>query len=174
MASYTLRPAPDEYADHFQRYIALVPAGDILVLLKSQLDDTRSLVRSTPAVKGDFAYAPGKWTVKEVIGHLADTERVMAYRALRISRGDQTPLASFEENVFVPEAQFGARTLASLMDEFAAVRAATVALFDGLPEHSWVRRGTASNRTVSVRALACIIAGHELHHRQLLRERYQL
>jgi hypothetical protein len=118
------------------------------------------------------AYAPGRWTVKEVIGHIADTERVMAYRALRIARGDRTPLPGFEQDPYVAVAELNDRPLPELLAELAAVRAATVALFTGIPTAAWTRMGTASDAPCSVRALAYIIAGHELHHRALLHERY--
>jgi hypothetical protein len=172
--SYTLRPTPDEYAAHHGHYVALVPEGDIVDLLRRQESQTAERIRALPASKADWAYAPGKWTIKEVLGHMADTERVMSYRALRFAREDPTPLAFFDENAWVPAGRFGERTLQSLLDEFLAVRAATIALFDGLPADAWSRRGTFSGATATVRAIACVICGHELHHLAVLEERYGL
>ena len=166
------RPAPGEYNEYFGKYIGRVPTGDISVILRDQLEDTRAVLRTVPPGGGDSAYGPGKWTIKEVVGHITDTERIMAYRALRIARSDQTELAGFDENTYVPAASFGERDLASIVEEFATVRAATIALFRGLPHEAWPRRGVASGHPVSVRALAAIIAGHELHHRNLLETRY--
>lgn len=174
MPSYAFRPGPDEHSGYFGRYVALVPEGNILEVLRESIAETCSLVRSAAPSKADFAYAPGKWTVKEVIGHLSDVERVMVYRALRISRTDRIPLASFDEELYVLEGGFGDRTLDSLLEELRVIRQATVSFFAGLSEHAWTRRGTAANSPISVRALASIIAGHELHHRRVLRERYQL
>ncbi|HEX9108815.1 MAG TPA: DinB family protein, partial [Longimicrobiales bacterium] len=122
--------------------------------------------------QADFAYAPGKWTIKQVVGHLADTERVMSARALCFARGEQAPLPAFDENAYVDNAGFEQRTLESLVQELRAVRAASVALFDGLGAEAWTRRGTASGHGITVRALAWVIVGHELHHRAILRERY--
>ena len=166
------RPAPGEYLEYYGRYIALVPTGDISVILRDQLEDTRAVLRSVPPGAGDSAYAAGKWTIKEVVGHMCDTERVMAYRALRFARTDRTELAGFDENTYVPAGSFGERELAGLVEEFATVRAATIALLRGLPHEAWPRRGAANGAEVSVRALAAIIAGHELHHRNLLETRY--
>jgi hypothetical protein len=166
------RPQPGEYAPYYARYIERVPPGDILTILRDQLEDTRELLRRVPGSRADHAYAPGKWTIKEVVGHIADAERVFAYRALRIARGDTTPLPGFDENAYVPAGRFGDRPLGQLAEELAAVRTATVALLNGLPAGAWERTGTASDTTVSVRALAAIIAGHELHHRAILEERY--
>ena len=170
--SFEQGPPASEYLDYYGKYIALVPAGDIVAILATQLEDTLIPVRELTDEQARFAYAPGKWTVKEVIGHMADCERIFAYRVLRISRADTTPLASFDENAFVPPARFNDRPLASLLAELAAVRRATVALLAGLPRDAWTRMGVASSNPVSVRALAWIIAGHELHHREILSTRY--
>jgi hypothetical protein len=121
---------------------------------------------------GNFRYGADKWSVKEVIGHMADAERVFTYRAMRIARGDQTPLPGFEQNDYVKNGGFGDRRLADLAEEFAAVRSASVALFRSLSDTAWARRGTASGKEVTVRALAFMTAGHELHHQQILEERY--
>ena len=125
-----------------------------------------------PESDGDFRYAPGKWSVKESLGHVIDAERVFSYRALRISRNDKTPLAGFEQDDYVKYGPFAHCTLASLVDELASVRKATVSLFRALDDAAWTRRGTASNNEVTVRALAYMIAGHELHHRRIFQEKY--
>ncbi len=174
MTAYLARPEPKEYAAFFSGYIALVPEGDIVDLLRKQFEKTSSWLSTIPAAKGDYAYAPEKWTVKEVVGHLADSERIFSYRALRIARGDTTPLAGFDEKKYVPSGLFGQRTMESLLAEFSSVRAATLSLLDGLPDAGWTRMGTANNAAISVRALVCAIAGHELHHAKILRERYLL
>ncbi|MFW6200951.1 MAG: DinB family protein, partial [Gemmatimonadota bacterium] len=132
--SHRERPSPDEYSDFFARYLARVPEGDIVAILRGQLADTVALLDAVPADREGHAYAAGKWTIKEVVGHLADSERVLAYRALRIARGDATPLPGFDENAYVPAGGFEARALAGITAELEAVRRATVALFEGLPE----------------------------------------
>ena len=166
------RPASDEYFAYYGKYIGLVPDGDLLVQLQRQNADTIALLRGLTTSQGDFAYAPAKWTVKEVVGHLIDAERIFAYRALRFARADTTELAGFDENSYVPNGQFGARTVADLADEFECVRGATLHLARHLDAEALARRGAASGNAVSVRALFYIIAGHELHHVTLLRERY--
>ena len=166
------RPAPGEYNEYYGKYIARVPTGDIAALLRDQIGDTRAVLSSVKPGEADKGYAPGKWTVKEVVGHLCDTERVMSYRAMRIARADKTDLPGFDENEYVPAGSFGERDLASLVEELATVRNATIALLRGLPHEAWPRRGSANGSEVSVRALAAIIAGHELHHRELLETRY--
>jgi hypothetical protein len=166
------RPAADEFAPYYGRYIDQVADGDVEAVLEEQGAETLALLRSLAEEDGGRAYAEGKWTIKEVIGHVADTERIFSYRLMRAARGDETPLPSFDENAFAAAGRFGDRTLASLADELAAVRAATLALVRGLPEGAWDRRGVASGYGFSVRAAAYMIAGHEAHHVNLLRERY--
>ena len=166
------RPAAGEYFEYYGKYIALVPDGDLLALLRAQNAETASLLASVSPAKADFAYAPGKWTIKEVLGHLCDAERVFAYRAMRFARADVTALAGFDENTYVPAGQFGERTLADLVEEFQAIRSATLHLARHLDGDALARRGTASGHPISVRALLYIIAGHERHHVALLRERY--
>ena len=166
------RPRADEYAAAYGGYVARVPRGDLVRILDRQIRATVTLLKSVPPGQEDHAYAPGKWTIKEVAGHLADVERVMGYRALRIARGDATELAGYDDEAYVAAGCFGGRALADLVGELRTVRRATVSLFAGLPADAWTRRGHANGEPVSVRALACIIAGHELHHRALLRDRY--
>ncbi len=165
------RPESGEYAPYYDKYISLVPEGDILVVLEKQLPVTLAQLARSES-DGDFRYAPGKWTAKESLGHVIDAERVFSYRAMRISRNDKTPLAGFEQDDYVKYGPFGHCTLASLVEEFASVRKATLSLFRALDEAAWTRRGTASNYEVTVRALAYMIAGHELHHRRIFQEKY--
>jgi uncharacterized damage-inducible protein DinB len=170
--SYDQRPREQEYAPYYSSYIDLVPEGDIVAILATQLHDTFALVRELSDEQAQYAYAPGKWSIKQVIGHVADAERIFACRALRFARGDMTPLASFDENAYAAAGDFGNRRLASLLAELAAVRGATVALLAGLPAEAWVHSGVASGYPASVRALAWTTAGHELHHREILASRY--
>jgi hypothetical protein len=168
------RPKADEHSPYFSRYIDRVPEGNLIGLLESQFADTLALLRRVPRDREDFAYADGKWTVKEVVGHLSDSERVFAYRALRFARNDATELASYDENAWVANANFGRRSLADLVDEFNAIRQCTIRLANTLNADEMARRGVANGQVVSVRALIYIIAGHERHHVGLFRERYHL
>jgi len=171
-AAATTRPGPGEYAPYYETYVSKVKGNDIVSILEAQRLQTAQLFAAHSERDGNFRYAPDKWTVKEVLGHVSDTERIFAYRALRIARGDQTPLPGFEQDDYVRSGNFVERTLADLAEEFGMVRAATIALFKSLPKDAWARRGTASKNEVTVRALAFIAAGHELHHRIILEERY--
>ena len=168
------RPASDEYFEYYGKYIGLVPDEDALVPLRDQLEDTLALLRPLDEKKSKHRYAPDKWSVKEVLGHLSDCERIFAYRALRIGRGDTTPIEGFDENAYIPPAHFDDRPLDDLIEDYERVRDATLSLFNGLDEEALLRRGTANDKTVSVRAIGWIIAGHELHHRGILIERYGL
>ena len=166
------RPDATEFAPYYARYIDQVPDGAIVPLLESQIASTLQLLRAIPESRGGHRYAPGKWSIKETIGHINDAERIFAYRALRIGRGDGKPLAGFDQEPYVQTARFDSRTLADLIDELASVRAATVTLFRAFTAEDLVRRGTASENPVSTRALGYIILGHEAHHVSILRERY--
>ena len=166
------RPKADEHSPYFSRYIDRVPEGDLVALLESQFAETLALLKRVPSDREDFAYAEGKWTVKEVVGHLSDSERVFAYRALRFARKDPTELASFDENAWVANADFGRRRLIDLIDEFNVVRQGTLRLVKSLNADELTRRGTANGNVVSVRALFYIIAGHERHHAVLFKEKY--
>ena len=168
----TTRPAPDEYAPYYGTYISKVADGDVVQALKQQVTGTVAYLRAIPESRAGHRYAEGKWSIREVVGHLADAERIFAYRALRFARNDSTALPGFDENAFVANSRFDDRTLGSLIDEFAAVRAASIAQFDGFFPEEWLRGGTASGKHMSVRALAWVIAGHELHHLEVLRTRY--
>jgi uncharacterized damage-inducible protein DinB len=166
------RPQKGDYADYFEKYISLVPSGDFLDLLQSQREDLIRFLSPLTDEQADFSYAPGKWSIKEVVGHLSDTERIFAYRLLRIARGDQTPLPSFEQDGYIQTGKFTTRTLKDLLDEFSSIREATIALVRSLDAAAWQRRGTASLKQITSTALAFIIAGHVRHHRILLEERY--
>ena len=166
------RPQPGEYAPYYESYIRLVQGEDILDTLDQQRRETMLLLCGRDDEEGDFRYAPDKWSAKEVLGHVCDSERIFAYRALRISRADATPIEGFEQDDYVRNGPFAQRPLADLIEDFIAVRRATVSLLRNLDEAAWSRRGIANKNEVSVRALAYIIAGHELHHRRILEEKY--
>lgn len=166
------RPAPDEYAPYYGGYVSRVADGDVVATLRRQIVDTLAFLRGIPDSKAGHRYAPGKWSIREVVGHLCDAERVFAYRALRFARNDSTPLPGFDENAFVAASRLDDRSLAGIIAEFEAVRNATVPFFDALFPEEWARHGTASGKGMSVRALAWVIAGHELHHVSVLKERY--
>jgi len=168
------RPESDEIPAHFVGYIGRVPESDPVAVLAAQIDVTAALFRGLSETDALKRYAPGKWSVKEIVGHLADTERIMAYRALRIARGDETPLPGFDENAYVPLAKFDARPLSDLVAELRTTRAATLALFRSFDDDAWRRRGTASGKPVSVRAIGYMIPGHERHHEEILKPRYGL
>ena len=169
----TTRPRVGEYAPSFADYVARIAEDeDIVAVLAGQLDQVLARLGRILEVRGDYRYAPEKWSIKEMVGHLCDTERVFAYRALRIGRGDSTPLPSFDDQAYVAEVRSGDRTLADLAAEWGDVRRATIALFRNLPAPAWQRRGIASDQPISVRALAYIIVGHVRHHLQVLEERY--
>jgi DinB superfamily len=166
------RPDSAEYAPYYEKYISLVPGDNIVTTLSSQIEDTLALLRVLSESQGELRYAPGKWSIKEVIGHLIDAERIFTYRALRMARSDQTPLPGFDENSYVENGNFGERRVVELADEFQAVRKSSVYIFRHLGEDAWARRGVASDNEMSVRAIAHILAGHELHHLGLIRARY--
>ncbi|WP_312096424.1 DinB family protein [Niallia sp.] len=165
------KPAVTDYPEHYRGYVGLVPEGDIIEIIASQLEETIAYVKANEDRK-DFRYAEGKWSLIEVIGHIIDTERIMAYRLLRIARGDKTPLAGYDDEVYVENAHFSTRTIDDLLQEFKAVRMSTVALVKGLPEEAWEKSGFANNGEFTANALIYIIAGHERHHLKLIKERY--
>lgn len=166
------RPAVGEYLPYYDRYIERVPQGDVVAILAEQLGDTLALLRSIPAERSLHRYAPGKWSMRDLVQHMADTERVMAYRALTIARGDATPLPGFGEDDWARVAGADRRDWRDLIAELEAVRSATLAFLRGLDDDATSRRGSANGAAVTVRALAFIIAGHERHHVSILRERY--
>ena len=166
------RPKPGEYKPYFDRYISLIPGNDIIGTLEKQLPKTVALLAARSEEDGTLRYAADKWSVNEVLGHVIDTERIMVYRALCIARNDQTPLAGFEQDHYVRSGPHVDLRLGNLIEEFKIVRAATLAFFRHLRTGDWTRRGVVDQNEMSVRALAYIIAGHELHHRRIFEERY--
>ena len=166
------RPASDEAAPFYHGYIAEVGGENIAEQLVSQLREVEGLFASMDDKAALARYAPGKWSIKEVLGHLSDAERIFGYRLLRISRGDRTPLPGFDENAYVPAGQFDARPLRSLVDEFRAVRQATLALVQSVPAERWRERAEANGTAISAGAVAYILVGHVIHHLGVLSERY--
>ena len=165
VAAIPARPATGEYIPYYGRYIALVPDGELVATLARQVEETAALLASFSPAQAQYRPAPGEWNTVEIVGHLADMERVFAYRALRIARRDPKPLEGVDDvDGYVAAAGFAARSLADVAAEFAAVRQATLALFRSLDAAAWARVGTADGNAISVRALGYIIAGHELHH----------
>lgn len=167
-----VRPAPDEYAPFYAKYVERVPEGNLPRLLQAQTDDTLNLLTSITEEQSLNRYASDKWSIKELLGHIIDAERVFSYRALRIARGDGTPLAGFDQEPYVENGAFDRRAWRDLIDEYSAVRQSTLLLLQSFDDAAWERRGTASQTQVSVRALGYIIAGHDRHHIAILRERY--
>jgi uncharacterized damage-inducible protein DinB len=165
-------PLATEYAPYYGKYVSLVPPGNILHTLDRQLDDTLALLQSIPESRGTARYAPDKWSIKELVGHMSDTERIFGYRALRFARNDQTALPGFEQNDYVNGAAFDECLLSDLASEFGHIRQSNILLFRQLKKEAWERTGTASESLISVRSLAYIIAGHEIHHRNILRAKY--
>jgi DinB family protein len=166
------RPTADEAAPSFQSYIAKVSGENVGEQLVDQVAEMERLFGTLDDRAALARYAPGKWSVKEILGHLTDAERIFSYRLLRIARGDATPLPGFEENSYVPAGRFDARPLKDLLAEFRAVRLSTTTLVGGIPSTAWSERGTASGKPVSARALVYIMVGHVAHHLGVLRERY--
>lgn len=169
----TGRPEPGEYADYASADIAAVPGDDAIVALVQLQEQTTALFRALaePADRG-FAYAPGKWPLKTVLGHLIDDERIFVYRLLCVARGEDHELPGFDEKLYAHNAESEHRSLESLLAEYSVVRAATLALLRGLPSAAWHRCGRVNGYACSVRGLAFHIAGHELHHHRIVRERY--
>lgn len=168
----THRPTPDEYSAYYGRYIALVPEGDVVEILTGQLEETLALLAPLTETQAAFRYGVGKWSVKQVVGHMIDVERIFAFRALAFSRGEQQPIPGFEQDDYVNQAGFDRRTLADLLEEFSLQRRANALMFRAMPSQAWGRAGVASGNPITVRALAYILAGHELYHRAILAERY--
>jgi hypothetical protein len=171
--SPTGRPEPGEYADYAAADIAAVPGDDAIAALETLAVETPALFRRlTKAATRGLTYAPGKWTPKEILGHLVDDERIFAYRLLSVARGEEKDLPGFDENRYVAHADFERRSLESLIREYSSVRASTLTLLEDLPPAAWARRGKVNGYVASVRGLAFHIGGHELHHHRVLRERY--
>ncbi len=166
------RPEPSEHNEYYGLYIGKVPEGNIISILDEQLVQTLDTLSNLPPERADYADEPGKWTIKEVIGHLIDTERVFANRALHFARNDPAPLPSLEQDDWAGASNASARSLEDLLEDFASVRKSNIALFKSFSDDMWMRRGTASGFEFTVRAFPYIIVGHEIHHRLLLQERY--
>ncbi len=165
------RPDSSEYAAHYGTYIALVPEDDILKAMSTGLAETQSFLAQVPEAEACVCHAPYTWTIKQVVGHLTDCERIFGYRALRFARGDSTPLPSFDENLYARSTVFERLPLTELALEFDIVRRSHNILFKNLTDTDWDRRGIASQAEMSVRALAYAIVGHERHHMAILRRR---
>lgn len=166
------RPSKNEYAEYYERYVSLVEETDIVAALEQQHFELLEILKDIDEEKSFHTYAEGKWTIKELIGHLIDGERIFAYRALRISRADETPIEGFEQDGYIENSNFYNTKFTDLVSEFLYTRKANVILFQNLTNRAWLRTGTASDATVSVRAIAYIMVGHVRHHLQILRERY--
>lgn len=166
------KPEFNEYAPFYEPYISKVPQNNLLEALNLHTETFSAFIQNLSVEKSNYAYAEGKWTVKEVLLHLIDAERIFAYRALRFARNDKTSLPGFDENEFVLFSHAGARSLSSIVDEFTAVRNATITLFNSFDEQAFMGIGIANNNEMSVRALGYVIIGHAEHHRQVLIERY--
>ncbi len=165
-------PEPTEYQPYYNRYISLVPARDLAHTLEAQLGESLGVLKAIGEQKSLHRYAPGKWSIKEVLGHLIDAERIFTYRALRFARNDQTPLPGFDQDPYVTAANFDARPWDDLVSEFEHVRRSSILFFRALTPEEMMRSGTASQNPITVRALGYIVAGHELHHMAVLRDRY--
>ncbi len=172
MHAYSDRPAATEYAPFYAGYVAQAPDGDILAMLGEQAEEFCRLAASVPGGEEGRRYAPGKWSIIELLGHLIDGERVFGYRAFRFSRNDSTPLEGFDEDAYVANGWFGCCTAERLGEEFLALRRSHILMFSSLPPEAWQRCGVANGNQVSVRALAYIMLGHVAHHLAVLRERY--
>jgi hypothetical protein len=169
------RPGEGEFAPFYASYIAAVPGiSDAVGQLGAQSDQLAAMIAPLSDAQAGYRYAEGKWSIKEVVGHLADAERIFSYRLLRIGRGDATPLPGFDENAYVPAGEFDRRTVSDILEEWIAVRSATACLVGGLPPEAWKRRGMANGKDVSARAILYVMLGHVDHHRRMLEERYGL
>ena len=169
-----MRPATTDYSPAYAGYLSLVTEDDVLSAIEQQSSVTQKLLSGLDEARAAFRYETGKWSVKEVVGHMVDAERIMGWRALAIARGEMQPLPGFEEDDYVRNANFDAWRLGDLSEAYALGRRSNIVFFRNLPEEAWDRRGTANGSPISVRALAWIIVGHERHHLNTLRERYRL
>jgi hypothetical protein len=171
---WSLRPALTDHSAFHARYIERVPDGDVLATLERDGDALVRLLRAVPADRERFAYAPGKWTVREVVGHMVDTERVLTLRALWFARSGAAPLPGFEEEEWGRVSNAGERRLAEIVDELAAVRRSTLFLFRSFDAAALEHRGVANGAEFTARAMAWIVAGHALHHRRILEDQYRI
>ena len=168
------RPNPNEHLPYFSRYTHLVPDGDINTFLETQFEPLNQALLHLSPEQAQYRYAPDKWSILEVIGHLSDTERVFTFRGLHIARGDPSPLPGFDQDDWMKNVDFSKRNLSDLLLEWRGVREAAISLFSNLEHEAWVRQGIASGHTMTPRACAYIIVGHAIYHQQLLREKYGL
>ncbi len=166
------RPAQSEYPVYYHTYISKAEGNDLIALLKKGNEDLQAFISALPTNKGDYRYQPDKWSVKEILIHLMDAERIFAYRALRFSRGDRTGLPGFDENEYVPNCDASSRSIENILTEYQALRASSISFFENLTHDMLIRSGIANGEEISVRALAYIIAGHEVHHLSVIKERY--
>jgi hypothetical protein len=166
------RPEPNEYDPYYEQYVSLVPEDRIVPVLAAQPAELNAMFAGLPEERGLYTYADGKWTIKELLGHIIDGERMFAYRVLRISRGDKTPIEGFEQDGYIENAYANERTFGDLLREFSLIREANVMLFDHIKPEMWKWTGTANDVEISVRALIWIMAGHVRHHVAILNERY--
>jgi len=166
------RPNKSEYAEYYEKYVSLVPESDLVKALALQIEDTVHYLRALPESAGDKRYAPGKWSVKEVIGHMNDMERLFLSRALHFARQTPGPLPGIEQDDWMKATDFAGRSMSDLIDEFAAIRQSTIYFFNHLDDKAWMSKGIASGKEISVRALAFITLGHERHHLDILKNRY--
>jgi hypothetical protein len=166
------RPIDNEYPAYYQPYVNLVPDIDLVELLKENLQETIELFEGLSEEDGLFRYSPNKWSIKEVLGHMTDTERIMSYRLLRVGRGDSTSLAGFDENDYVAGSQINKLPIRDILEDFIATRKATLTLIQNMPKDAWVNIGFANDAEISAQAIAYIIAGHAIHHRKIITERY--
>ena len=169
-----MRPQTNDYHPAFAGYVSLVPEDDVMSVIETSSSETQKLLAGLDDTRASYRYADGKWSIKEVFGHIADAERVFGYRALCISRGDQSPLPGFDEQEYARNSNYDAWKVGDLSELYALVRRANIVFFRNLPAEAWDRRGIANNNPISVRALAYVIAGHERHHLNVLRERYKI
>ena len=166
------RPETNEFAPYYNNYISLIEGDDVMPVLNSQAAGLRSMFENVPEEKGTFAYAEGKWTIKELLSHLIDGERIFAYRILRISRGDKTPIEGFEQDDYIENSNANNRSFADLLDEFDLQRRSNLLMMDNISDEASRQMGSASDNPVSARALVYILAGHVRHHLKILNERY--
>lgn len=166
------RPETSEYAAYYERYVSLVPSSEILNALQEEQRSSVAFLKSIAEETSNRRYEPGKWSIKELVGHVIDTERIFSYRALRFGRGDTTVLPGFDQDAFVFGANYSEVSFTDIVAEYDAVRNGTVWLYKNLPREAWNRRGTANKNEISVRAIAYVTAGHQIHHMTILRERY--
>jgi len=166
------RPSPKEYADYYERYISLVPKGNIIDILEDQQKSLMGFFSSIDEEKANYKYAENKWSVKEVLGHIIDGERIFAYRALRLSRGDSKPLTGFEQNSFIANSNYCNISFEKIIDEFFLLRASNILMFRNFSDEMWSRKGTVDDKNISVRAIAYLMAGHTEHHINVLKDHY--